>query len=298
MISGNVPKHLVSGARTGFLVAMKSVSLPWQRVAMVHNMDGKTTDLVDLGAAPMPVKSIGGLQSQDFIEKTMEVRPEDWEIVVWISQNAIDDDRTGTLGRKVKGAGRNFQRHINKRVFQVLNAGDGQTYGACYDGQDFFDSDHSDAGAAYTTNQDNENTLTLSIDNFETVFVAAQGFRNDQGEYVEYQHDLLVINPATERIAAQICKNEWSYDTGNREKNPYDGEITYVKSPYLDSTAWHLIASNEGIKPIIVAMRKQPQLQDAWFDPTAADGGRHYFKFFARYEMYYGDWRLACQGNT
>jgi len=298
MISGNVPKHLVSGARTGFLVAMRSISLPWQKVAMVHNMDGKTTDLVDLGASPMPVKSIGGLQSQDFIEKTMEVRPEDWEIVVWISQNAIDDDRTGDLQRKVKGAGTNFQRHINKRVFQVLNAGDSQTYGACYDSQDFFDSDHADAGAAYQTSQDNENALTLSIDNFETVFVAAQAFKNDQGENVEYQYDLLVINPANERVAVQICKNENSYDTGNREKNPYAGEITYIKSAELDSTAWHLIASNEGIKPIIVAMRKQPQLQDAWFDPVAADGGRHYFKFFARYEMYYGDWRLASQGNT
>ena len=298
MISGNVPKHLVSGARTGFLVAMKAVSLPWQKIAMVHNMDGKTTDLVDLGAAPMPTLSLGGLQAQDFIEKHIEVRPEDWEIVVWISQNAIDDDRTGELERKVKSAGANFQRHINKRVFQVLNGGDGSTYGACYDSSDFFDDDHVDAGAAYQTSQDNENALTLSIDNFETVFVAAQGFKNDQGEYVEYQYDLLICNPANQRIAAQICENEWSYDTGNNEKNPYNGKFTYVTSAYLDSTAWYLVASNEGIKPLIVAMRKQPALQDAWFDPTAADGGRHYFKFFARYEMYYGDWRLASQGNT
>ena len=298
MISGNVPKHLISGARTGFLVAMRSVSLPWQKVAMTHNMDGKTTDLVDLGAAPMPVKSIGGLQVQDFIEKTIEVQPEDWEIVVWISQNAIDDDRTGELERKVKGAGSNFQRHINKRVFQVLNGGDGSTYGACYDGSDFFDDDHADAGAAYSTSQDNENALTLSMDNFETVFVASQAFRDDQGEYVELLYDLLTCHPTKQRVAAQICENEWSYDTGNREKNPYSGKFTYVTSPYLDTTAWHIIASNENVKPIIVAMRKQPQLQDAWFDPTAADGGRHYFKFFARYEVYYGDWRLANQGNT
>lgn len=298
MISGNVPKHLVSGARTGFLVAMREAKLPWQKLAMVHNMDGKTTDLVDLGAAPMPVKSIGGPQMQDFIEKHIEVQPEDWEIVVWISQNAIDDDRTGELERKVRAAGTNFQRHINKRVFECLNSGDGSTYGACYDGSDFFDDDHVDAGAEYQTSQDNEYALTLSIDNFETVFVAAQAFRDDQGEYVEYQYDLLVCNPANERIAAQICENEWSYDTGNRETNPYSGKFTYVTSSYLDSTAWHLIASGEGIKPIIVAMRKQPTLQDAWFDPKAPEGGHHYFKFFARYEMYYGDWRLACQGNT
>jgi len=277
---------------------MRSVSLPWQKVAMTFNMDGKTTDLVDLGAAPMPVKSIGGLQVQDFIEKHIEVKPEDWEIVVWISQNAIDDDRTGELERKVKGAGANFQRHINKRVFEVLNGGDGSTYGACYDSSDFFDNDHADAGAAYSTAQDNENALTLSMDNFETVLVAAQAFRDDQGEYVELLYDLLVCHPTKERVAAQICNNEFSYDTAMREKNPYSGKFTYETSPHLDTTAWYVIASNENTKPLIVAMRKQPQLQDAWFDPTAADGGRHYFKFFARYEMYYGDWRLVNQGNT
>lgn len=298
MISGNVPKHLVVGARTGFLTAMRGVTLPWQKVAMIFNMDAKSQDLVDLGAAPMPVKSVTGREIQDHIEKSLTVEPEDWEIIVWISQNAIDDDQTGQLERKVRGAGANFQKHINKRVFQVLNGGDGTTYGLCYDGQEFFDSDHVDKGAHYDTNQDNENALALSMDNFETVYVAAQQFRNDQGEYTEYLYDLLVCHPGNARIAAQICENEWSYDTSQREKNPYSGKFSYVTSPYLDSTAWHLIASSEETKPLIVAMRKQPALQDAWFDALQPDGGRHFFKFFARYEMYYGDWRLASQGNT
>jgi phage major head subunit gpT-like protein len=140
--------------------------------------------------------------------------------------------------------------------------------------------------------------LALSMDNFETVHVAAQQFVDDQGVYTEYQYDLLVVPPALERTAAQIAANEWSYDTANRERNPYDGKIQYITTPHYDATAWHLIASNEPIKPIIVAMREQPSLQSAWFDPLQPDGGRYYFKFYARYEMYYGDWRLAAQGNT
>lgn len=298
MISGNVPKHLVAGARTGFLTAMRAANLPYQRVAMTVQMDGKSMDLVDLGGAPMPVKSTTGREIQGMIEKSISIEPEDWEIIVWISQNAIDDDRTGTLERKVRAAGANFPRHINKRVFEVLNGGDGTAYGLCYDGQEFFDSDHVDDGADYQVEQDNEYALALSMDNFETVLVAAQQFVNDQGVYTEYQYDLLVVPPALERTAAQICANEWAYDTANRERNPYDGRVQYITTPYYDATAWHLIASNEGIKPILVAMRKMPALQDAWFDPLQPDGGRHYFKYFARYEMYYGDWRLAVQGNT
>jgi hypothetical protein len=45
-------------------------------------------------------------------------------------------------------------------------------------------------------------------------------------------------------------------------------------------------------------MKEQPYLQEQWFDPDQKDGGHHYFKFYARYEVFYGDWRLAYQGNT
>lgn len=76
MIAGNVPKHLVVGARTGFLTAMGRRDYPWRRVAEVFNMDAAAQDLVDLGAAPMPVESdkAGGLTIQDYIEKTTRSR--------------------------------------------------------------------------------------------------------------------------------------------------------------------------------------------------------------------------------
>jgi phage major head subunit gpT-like protein len=288
---------LVIGARTGFLTAVKATKLNWQRVATVINMTAKSHELVDLGAAPMPTKDLGQ-EVQDFIEKNITVKPEDWSLTVYVSQNAIDDDQTGTLERRVRGAGVNFQKHIDKRVFTVLNAGDSTTYGSCYDGQDFFDSDHADAGADYQTNQDNENALAMSMDNFETVKVAAEAFKDDRGEYTNYVYDLIVCAPALERVAAQITGNPNSYDTGNREINPYSGRVEYITTPYYDSAAWHLVASNEAIKPIIVAMRKEPQLLAAWYDPEQPEGGFYYFKYHARYEMYYGDWRLVNQGNT
>lgn len=296
MISGNVPKHLVVAARTGFLVALKAARADWKKVAMPLKMGAKSIDLVDLGAAPMPKDHY---TVQDFIEKYKTVTPTDWSIVVWISYNAVKDDQTGALERKVKGAGRNFDKHMNDRCFTVLNAGDSQTYGACYDDQDFIDSDHVDKGADYQTAQDNENALTLGPDNFETVWVAAQGFKNDQGEETEYVYDLLVCHPSNRRESHQICKNEWlDWSTGNREKNPWQGELTYITTPKFDSTAWHLIASSEETKPLILAIKEEPHLQDAWFDPKAEDGGRYYFKYFARYEVHYGDWRLVNQGNT
>ena len=298
-ISGNVPNHLVVGARTGFLAALPKIELPYQKVAEIVPLSAASTGLVDIGAAPMPVESKGRTEVQDFIEKSIILVPKNWEITVGLSQNAMDDDQTGQLDRKVRSAGENFQRWINNQVFQALNDGDATTnFGACYDGAAFFAATHADKGADYTTAQDNVSALALSIDNFETVKVASRKFVDDRGEVVDFDYNLLIVAPELERIAAQICKNADAYDTGNREMNPYAGVTSYIVTPKFDSTAWVLAASGQSSKPILIGQRKAPELQSAWFDPNGPDGGMNYFKFFARYVFAYGDWRLAHMGNT
>lgn len=299
VVSDMVPKHLTSAARTGFLSAVGSTPMPWQQIAMVLNMTEPSVDVTDLGAVSMPTEAKGPSQVKQIIERSLTVKPRDWELTISLTYNAMQDDQTGELERKARGAGRNFQRHINNRVFTVLDAGDSTTYGLCYDGQNFFDNDHVDKGGEYQTNQDNEFGLALSIDNFETVWVAAQGFKDDAGEELGFNYDLLVISPSLFREAQNIIKNEWAYDTVNREINPYMGILKQpIVSPELSATAWFLIASSEEIKPLIVAIREQPNLQSAWFDPNTTEGGTWYWKFYARYEVYYGYWPLAVMGNT
>lgn len=298
MISGNVPQHLVVAARTGFLTTALPKVPAYAPIAEMMVMDAKNQTLVDLGGAPMPLRNRGKFQAQDFIEKSLSVTPLDWDITVFLSHNALKDDRTGDLNRKVRSAGSNFQRHIAQQAFQALNDGDATTnYGACYDGGAFYANSHIDNGAAYQTGQDNLDALALSLDNFETVKIKANKTRDDQGNYTQYNYDLLVVPPDVERTAANICNNPEAYDTANRETNPYKG-MKYAIAPQLDSTAWILVASSETIKPIIIVMREEPNLQVAWFDPEAEDGGRYYFKFYARYNHYYSDWRTAYMGRT
>ncbi len=298
MISGNVPKHLVVGARTGFLNGLRRREYEWQRVAETLNMTAATEQLVDIGAAPMPKESKGGMTIQAFIERQITISPTDWDITVWISHNAVKDDLTGDLDRRVRASGENFQKHLNARVFTALNAGDGTTFGSAYDTQDFFDSDHVDKGAQYTTAQDNEGALALSLNNYETSLVAAQKFRDDQGQFTSFNYDLIVVSPELQREAANIAENPQDYATANRAVNPFASGLDFIVAPEMDATAYILIASNESHKPMIVGMKEQPNLQHAWFDPDQPEGGYFFFKFFARYNVAYGDWRLAFQGNT
>lgn len=294
-ISGNVPQHLVVGARSGFLASMKGDNFPWQRIAEVITIGAKSVDLVDLGGAPMPVEDRGGGPLQDFVERALTVRPRSWDITVGISHNAVSDDQTGTLLRKVQGAAENFQRHMNKIVFQALDGGDGTTYGKAYDGLSFFNDAHLNGPAG---TYDNNFALALSLDNFATNMALAKLFTDESGEYTDYNYDLLIVPPALERTAAQITGNSEDYSTANRAVNPWSGRLSYIVSPYMGSAAWSVVASNESSKPLAIVMREQPSLQDSWFDPLAKDGGMYYFKFFARYNVAYGDPRLAFLGNS
>jgi phage major head subunit gpT-like protein len=298
MISGNVPQHLLVAARTGFLTTAVPAVPAYAPIAQEFPMDAKSIDLVDLGGAPMPLRNRGRNQVQDYIEKKMKLEPLDWDITVFISHNAVQDDQTGELDRKVRSAGDNFQRHISQQAFQALNDGDATTnFGAAYDGKAMFANDHVDKGAAYTTNQDNLDASSLSLANFTPIYVKAQKTRDDQGTFTQFNYDLLVVPPDLAMVASQITKVPGGSDDTTKA-NPYAGVLRYVVAPQLDSTAWILVASSESIKPIIIAMREQPNLQSAWFDPISPDGGRYYFKFYARYNHFFGDWRTAYMGNT
>ena len=295
-VAGQFPAHLRVAARTNVLLAKPKDDMPYRAVAMEVVLSGASQELVDLGGVPAPT---GDPKIVDtMIEKSKIITPEDFYLTLSISQNAIDDDRTGSLFGKFKGVLPAFQRHINARVFTVLNAGDGATYGLCYDGQYMFDSDHVDPGAKYTTSQDNVSALTLGIDNFETVLVASKAFRDDQGNFSNLNYNLIVTSPALERTASQIVGNEWVYDTANREKNPYAGRSSYITAPEMDATAWVLVAANENTKPIFVGIRKRPQLLEIFYDSGAGEGGMYYIRYHGRYTVVYGDWRLAHLGNT
>jgi phage major head subunit gpT-like protein len=297
MISGNIPNHLLAAARTGFLTGAQAPAPAYEPIASVLNMDAKSIDLVDIGGAPMPVISRGRQQVQDFIEKKLTVTPLDWDITVGYSHNASQDDKTGDLVRKCRSAGDNFQKHLANQAFKALNDGDTTNFGLCYDGLDFFSNSHVDKGADYTSVQDNLNASALDLGNLTSFWSAAIGFKDDRGNYMGYNYDLIVCDPTMSTAAFQLTTLRGGTDDTTKG-NQFSGRMNYIVRPEFDAGAWVLLASHETVKPIIIAMREAPNLQSAWFDPNGPDGGMFYFKFYARYNHFYSDWRLAIMGDT
>ena len=300
MNSQNVPKHLVATAKAGFLAATKDRSAvsDYKLISETFDMTKNSDTLTDLGAAPGPVEEGTGTNPEDFIEKFLDIKPKNWTQTVWLSYNTEKDDQTSTLLRKVQSAGDEFEDHINERVFQTLNAGDLSTFGIGYDGLTFFNDSHVDKGAKYTTVQDNLFALALSPANFETVWAAGRLLKNDQGKYMNLNHHLIVTDPTQRQEAFQIGGNPKVAGGSLNDLNSFSGEVTFLTNPNIDAGSWMALNTRQRQKPLLVAMREKPHLQHSWFDPKAKDGGRWYFKFYARYNVFFGDWRLALMGKT
>lgn len=294
----DIAAHLNYGVRTGFLKGQKTYTPVRSAFVRETQSTGKQEDYSDVGTVPMPVAYDDMVQVRGTHEVNLTITNKDYEITIGISHNAINDDRVGDIETWARQAGRNFEKHMDKLCFLALNAGDASTYGLCYDGLNLFSNSHVDSGAEYTTAQDNLFGSTLSLDAFETVRVAGQNFVDGRGEFVMYDHNLLICAPALERTAKQITGNPNAYDTANNEINTYAGQVRGpLVSPWLDSTAWFIVATDEMVKPIILQIRQEPQMS-TWDDETLAEGGVRYYKFHGRYNVGYADWRTVLMGNT
>lgn len=317
----DVLAHLERGMRRGFLKGMNSYSPLRSAFVNETSSDGAFETYADMGAIPWPSQNggqppgtgtdgrtgapqVGGLHEGGPItvlggnERSMTVYNRDWDIPIGIYHNAINDNRIGNLDQWARTAGERFEQHKDYLSFDALNSGAGTTYGNAYDGTTFFSTTHTDPGGEYQTNQSNSNSSALSLDNFDTVYIAAAKYLDDRGQPTGFIPDLLIHPVDLRTIASNIVDNPDAYDTGNNENNPNFGELRRLQAPgaWLDSTAWYLVVSNLSVKPINMQIRQQPQL--VFWDDHSQGGGIRYYKWMARYEIFYGDWRLATQGNT
>jgi phage major head subunit gpT-like protein len=225
---------------------------------------------------------------------------QDWEITIGVTHNAIDDDRAGDLEGWAKATAMQYEKHKDYLAFNALNtAAATTTLSAGYDGVALLSASHADPNAEYTTVQDNDFALSLSMSNLVTVKVAGSKFLNSRGLPLGLNHSLLITPPDLMYEAAQILTNSADWSTGNRAANPFSGKMQGLEAPggWLDATAWFAVDPSMPQKPLYLQERKAPELI-IFDDETQGDGGMRYYKWHSRYTIFPGDWRLIVGGNT
>lgn len=73
------------------------------------------------------------------------IKNRDWELTVAVPRNAVHDDQHGIYAPMMEEMGRSVEAHPDQLVFGLVKDGASQL---CYDGQNFFDTDHPVLDAA------------------------------------------------------------------------------------------------------------------------------------------------------
>lgn len=139
-----------------------------------------------LGAIPGVRKWIGERQYKRFRAGDYTLTNEPWESSVELDRHDVDDDRVGGLRAQFNELGAEAAYHPDELLFEVIGGGESS---ACFDGQFFYDTDHSWGDSGTQSNDLTYNVVTPSAPTaaeflaaFHQALKAMLDFKNDQGK--------------------------------------------------------------------------------------------------------------------
>jgi len=213
---------------------------------------------------------------------------EEYEASMAIDLKDVDDDQTGKyaiLAGQIGQASASFPEEL--LYSQILPGG---FSGLAYDGQFFFDTDHS-VGAS--GNQSNLLTDKLGPTSFDAAVSMFYNFKDDQGRPLNTSLRLKLIVPVALRATARNLIQKERLADGSDNPNYQAAEVQV--NPWLtDPNAWYLINTEGTVKPFVKLNRKYEPLSVLGHLPNAASVINQAESEFMRRKVYTGTyWRGA-----
>ena len=121
----------------------------YMQVAMTV-MSGTAAEVYPwLGKIPGMKEWVGERVIENLTQHTFEIRNKDYEDTIAVDRNQIEDDQYGVYSTMFEAMGEAVAAHPDELVWPLLKAGESTL---CYDGQNFFDTDHPVRGVGVVKN--------------------------------------------------------------------------------------------------------------------------------------------------
>jgi phage major head subunit gpT-like protein len=292
---------LLPGLKAIFLEEYeKTEDNAWKQFSMMMDSTGYSETYAFLGATPamrewLTERIPTGLQANPFT-----LANKDFEATIEVDRNALKDDRYGEIRAQVQMLAEASRRYYGQMAFTVLGEGDQTTYGSCYDGLEFFDTQHKE-GAYYTTVQSNLGSSALSLTAISATRAAMMNFKNDRGLPMGAVPDTIIVSPAYEDLALQLVGSNTTDASGNGTgnftglNNPQKGRFQVISSPWITDTDSWIMASCGGIKKPLIFQNRQATEFNA-LEGNSEKGfmsKKFLYGVDNRFNFGYGDWRTA-----
>jgi phage major head subunit gpT-like protein len=155
-------------------------------ISNLFNSDQESETYKWLGQIPQMREWIGGRQAKGLSASTYTIVNKEYEATLEILVKDLRRDKTGQIMARVRELAERTNAHWAKLLFALIIAGESTV---CYDGQFFFDTDHSEGDSG---TQDNDITNNISTTTAPTaaemessILLAVQqiiGFKDNEGE--------------------------------------------------------------------------------------------------------------------
>lgn len=272
-------------------------------VSMLFESNQESETYKWLGMSPAMREWIGGRNAKGFRENGITITNKTYEATLEVLVDEIRRDKTGQVMLRVAELAQRTNSHWASLLTTLIVAG---TSGLCYDGQYFFDNDHSEGdsgtqdnllgGAAATATQPTAAEAEAAI---MACVAAMLGFKDDQGEPMNEGASRFLIMVPTVYLPpfAAVMSNEYiAAGQSNVIKNIEGFSFALNVNPRLTGTdTFYIFRADGQTKPLI------RQEEEGVTVAAVAEGSelefnenKHRYGVKAIRNVGYGYWQHAC----
>lgn len=258
-----------------------------------------------LGMSPAMREWIGGRDAKGFRENGITIINKKYESTLEVLVDEIRRDKTGQVMLRVAEQARRANSHWASLLTALIIAGEAAG-GECYDGQYFFDTDHSEGdsgtqdndltGAAATATQP---TVTEMVDAIMACVAAILGFKDDQGEPMNEGASIFRVMVPTVYMgpAAGALNNAFISSGNSNTLVTLEGfKFALTVNPRLTSGAKFYVFREDGDTKAFIRQEEEPITVSAVAEGSELEFNedKHHYGIKAIRNVGYGYWQHAC----
>lgn len=256
-----------------------------------------------LGMAPAMREWHGGRSAKDLREFSFSILNKEHEATLEVMVPELRRDKSGQLMVRIGELADRVMSYPAKLISTLIDAGESAV---CYDGQYFFDTDHSEGDSG---TQDNDRTYAAATGTTPTIaemrgaimasISAILGFKDDRGEPVnENARNFLVMVPLTYWATAIEAVNLPTTDNGgaNLLQNIANFTIRVVPNVRLTWTTKMATFVSDGRQKAVILQEEMPISIKAVAEGSELEFNENKHRYGVDWSgnVGYGDWKKAC----
>jgi phage major head subunit gpT-like protein len=177
------------------------------QLAMFFGSDQKTEEYKWLGQVPVVREWVGGRQAKGLRDFGTSITSKIWEATLEVDIDDLRRDKTGQLNIRIGELADSAMDHIFTLLTTLINTGDSAL---AYDGQFFFDTDHSEGDSGTLSNDLSAGTFDVATAAAPTAAEMAAVIQEMVQQFYAFKDDQgRAINRKARNFLFQVPVNMW-----------------------------------------------------------------------------------------